>query len=261
MAQVANAPNLTKGKILAVKGAKISDYRGKSLNSSDVSSALFTDLTHKDTEKLQAWFDEQCNLDDFRSLTEAAPERKQEQSAPSQRDSKSNLNLICEVKNSDPEEAAFFFINGQLNSIKNDDRMFYLACPKCCKKVTEENGSCYCENCAQAYPKANPTYMITAKVSDPTENIFVSFTRDQGTALMGITAEDFKKMRETKSEEEVQAFLDSLLFKPMNLMVRGKPDYYNGESRMKFFAVKVYPKNVVAENRALLARLSIYDKM
>jgi len=41
-------------------------------------------------------------------------------------------------------------------------------------------------------------------------------------------------------------------------MVKGKFEFFNGESRMRFFAVKVFPHNVQAENRALLRRLEIY---
>lgn len=41
-------------------------------------------------------------------------------------------------------------------------------------------------------------------------------------------------------------------------MVKGKFEFFNGENRMRFFAVKVFPHNVQAENRALLRRLEIY---
>jgi len=41
-------------------------------------------------------------------------------------------------------------------------------------------------------------------------------------------------------------------------MVKGKFEYFNGEMRMRYFAVKVFPHNVQAENRALLRRLDIY---
>lgn len=49
-----------------------------------------------------------------------------------------------------------------------------------------------------------------------------------------------------------------MLFKTFNIMVKGKFEYFNGEMRMRYFAVKVFPHNVQAENRALLRRLDIY---
>lgn len=44
-------------------------------------------------------------------------------------------------------------------------------------------------------------------------------------------------------------------------MVKGKYEYYNGEQRMKYFVVKVFPHNVQAENKALLKRLEMYENL
>ena len=44
-------------------------------------------------------------------------------------------------------------------------------------------------------------------------------------------------------------------------MVKGKFEFFNGERKMRFFAVKVFPHNVSAENRALLKRLEIYNHL
>jgi len=74
-----------------------------------------------------------------------------------------------------------------------------------------------------------------------------------------MSAEDFKEFKETESEEKVQAYFDSLTFKSFNIMVKGKIEYFNNENRMRFFAVKVFPHSVQAENRGLLKRLEIYD--
>ena len=41
-------------------------------------------------------------------------------------------------------------------------------------------------------------------------------------------------------------------------MVKGKFEFYNNESRMRFFAMKVFPHSVQAENNALLKRLELY---
>ena len=74
-------------------------------------------------------------------------------------------------------------------------------------------------------------------------------------------AEEFKEFKENESEEKVQAYFDSLLFKTFNIMVKGKFEYFNGEMRMRYFAVKVFPHNVQAENRALLRRLDMYKTL
>jgi len=103
--------------------------------------------------------------------------------------------------------------------------------------------------------------MITAKVSDFTESIFVTFAREHGATLMGMKAEEFKEFKENNSEADVQNYFDSLLFKRFNIMVKGKFEYFNGENRMRYFAIKVFPHNVQAENNALLKRLEMYSAM
>ena len=103
--------------------------------------------------------------------------------------------------------------------------------------------------------------MITAMISDFTESIYVNFAREHGTSLMGMSAEEFKTFKDTQSEATVQKYFDDLLFKSFNIMVKGKYEYFNGENRMRYFAVKVFPHNVVSENKALLSRLDMYKQI
>ena len=77
---------------------------------------------------------------------------------------------------------------------------------------------------------------------------------------MGMSAEAFRTFKETNDESTVQKHFDELLFKRFNIMVKGKYEYYNGENRMRYFAVKVFPHNVQAENKTLLSRLGLYEK-
>jgi len=196
-------------------------------------------------------------MSEIRSLTIGFKRDQDSQFAEKQKSS--NLNLIAEINDSlqgenDTDQQHFFFINGYVNRIKNDDRIYYPACKgeNCKRKVVEDSAGYRCEHCGKTYADFMPTYMITAKISDFTESIHVIFARDQGTALMGMTAQEFKEFKDNNSEEVVQAYFDKLHFKTFNIMVKGKYEYYNGEQRMKYFVVKVFPHNVQAENRALL---------
>lgn len=98
-----------------------------------------------------------------------------------------------------------FTVNGYLARIKNPERIFYLACPNdnCRKKVTEENDGTYqCHNCNKMYPNCKATYMINAKISDFTESLYVNFTREQGEAIMGMPAEEYKKRDKDWTDDE-----------------------------------------------------------
>lgn len=75
--------------------------------------------------------------------------------------------------------------------------MYYLSCPDCKKKVTDEAIGYRCENCDKVHQKVQVAYMLNAKVSDPSGSIFVSFPRELGEPIMnGLTAEKFKEMKD-----------------------------------------------------------------
>lgn len=80
----------------------------------------------------------------------------------------------------DTDQSHFFFLNGYVSKIKNDDRIFYPACKteNCRKKVFECDGGYRCESCGKTNSDFNPTYMFSACISDFTESIYVNFARD-----------------------------------------------------------------------------------
>ena len=45
-----------EGSILAIRGARVSDYGGKTLNSSDEHSYIYINVDHKRTESLKHWY-------------------------------------------------------------------------------------------------------------------------------------------------------------------------------------------------------------
>ena len=176
--------NLRIGQLLAVKGAIVSDYGGKSLNAADDHAQIYTDLEHPDVAKLQRWYNENKGNADFNSLT-AKREPRDNTQADRTEGKASNVNLVAEINEvlqneNDTDNAHFFFLNGFLARIKNTDNLYYPACPgeNCRRKVVEESTGYRCENCQKTYMTFNPTYMITAKISDFTESIWVNFARE-----------------------------------------------------------------------------------
>lgn len=117
--------------------------------------------------------------------------------------------------------------------IKNDDkRLYYPACinDTCKKKVIEDihmGQTVYrCEACQKTFSECRPTFMITAKIADFTDSLYVNFAREHGTAIMGMTAEQFKEFRDSSDEETINEYMDGLLYKPYNIMVKGRFEYY-----------------------------------
>ena len=100
--------------------------------------------------------------------------------------------------------------------------------------------------------------MFNAQISDFTGSIWVCFTKEHGNALLGMSAHEYDAIKD--DQDKVDELVDSLQFKKVNMMIRGRQSSYNGETRLKYFAVKVIPQaNIISENQALLKRLDCYN--
>jgi len=84
--------------------------------------------------------------------------------------------------------------------------MYYLACAECKKKVIEEMGKYRCERCNKIV-NANVSYSFTAKVSDMSGSVFLSFLGEDGDKIIGMPGHEFKKFKENHTHDEVKDYL------------------------------------------------------
>jgi replication factor A1 len=98
----------------------------------------------------------------------------------------------------DSIKTELIYVSGYISHMRNDDKTYYLACPTdtCKKKVMEESTGWRCENCNRTYSHCVPTYMLSAKIADLSDNFFVNFYRNEGTSIMGMTAEKLKDLKD-----------------------------------------------------------------
>ena len=84
--------------------------------------------------------------------------------------------------------------------------MFYLACPSCKKKVTNEDQGFRCDRCDKIYPDAVPTYNFSVKISDLTDTITVQCMGEIGEAFMGMPCTEFyNEIRDDLDQIKAQA--------------------------------------------------------
>lgn len=95
-----------------------------------------------------------------------------------------------------------------------EDRLFYNACPTCRKKVLDDLAGYRCENCNKALTSCNPTYTITAKISDFSGSIYVSFISEMGEVIMnGMSATEFKEFKECNGDGVKEWLMQNVEFK------------------------------------------------
>lgn len=203
----ARTDGYTDGQVLALRGARVSDYNGKSLNSGDEHSQMFIDPDHKRARELRNWYElhKSKNLS-LSSVTinatiitngvaaaangslcgtlgpggersdnfKLSEELIEELSNPPSRSGLNGSTMTTFL--SDPatkNQTKFYKISGFVKMIFNDEKILYLSCPDCRKKVIEEDGSWRCENCNKLHSINLPTYMLSALISDVSGNVMV----------------------------------------------------------------------------------------
>lgn len=98
-----------------------------------------------------------------------------------------------EIKDLVPGETAT--ISGYLVHIF--DPAYYDACPECNKKLALENGAQVCMQHGRVVPRTTP--ILNAIIDDTTENIRVTFFRDNAESALGVDNTTLLRMKEDKT--------------------------------------------------------------
>ena len=94
--------------------------------------------------------------------------------------------------------------------------MYYLACPVCKKKVSDDTTGYRCEFCNKSFGEAVPTYNYSFMLSDYTSKISVSCIGEAGEAVLGQPATVLMSM----GPEDVKLITQTAMFKPVTLLLR-----------------------------------------
>lgn len=145
---------------------------------------MYIDIDHKRTRELKQW-NKQRNPDNLNSVSTTP----QGPGSSNQADKPDNFKLIEEVienvnsegthhqnywsGSNSQQKQKFFKINGFVSYMKHEDKFFYLSCQDCRRKVVDEVEGYRCENCNKTFTSALPTYIMSAKVQDPSGDVFI----------------------------------------------------------------------------------------
>ena len=138
---------------------------------------------------------------------------------------------IKDIKNIGTDEYnKYFKISGYVRNIFHDEKIMYLSCPTCRKKVVEHSNSKWkCENCDKVYDTNIPTYMLSAVISDVSGNILVQFPRELGDQIMnGMSAAEFKELRESSSDQKswLEHIKSNCEFKHHSILIKIRQNSY-----------------------------------
>jgi replication factor A1 len=249
------------GDIVAFRSLRVSDFNGKSLNTSQETTHT-VDPDCKQNKKLSRWFKDIKSIEEMKALTHDRNDAEKR--------SNENVRLISELNHSlwggQIPHNGFFILNGFVTYIKADDKTTYLGCPTCHRKLFKDyDNNIRCENCNITLDnEGEAIYMLCAKINDASSSVFVNFYRSNAEPIMGgMTAAEYNAIRpwDKNDLDGFKEVINSNFFKMHSILLKVRAEQYNdNEYRYKYVGTKVLDYSFKKDNWNLLDRLELYSE-
>uniref|UniRef100_A0AAY5EDA0 Replication protein A subunit n=1 Tax=Electrophorus electricus TaxID=8005 RepID=A0AAY5EDA0_ELEEL len=225
----------TEQPILAIKGAKLSDFGGRSL-STLFSSTVMINPDIPEAYKLRGWYDKEGHALDAQSMTEM---RGGGGGGPT------NWKTLADVKNEHlghGDKADYFTCIGTIVYMRKENCL-YQACPSkdCNKKVVDQhNGMFRCEKCDKEFPDFKYRLMLSVNIADFGDNQWVTCFQDSAETILGQKSDYIGQLKDS-NEAAFDEVFQHANFNTFVFRNRVKLETYNDESRIKVTVVEAKP--------------------
>lgn len=246
--------SLPEGSVIAIKGARVTDFNGKSL-SMGFNSTLHPSPEVPEAYSLKGWYDAKGHNEQFHSLkpevsTGGANAMKFIGSRITIANAQSqNLGMS--------EKGDYFSVKAAVSYLKVDS-FAYPACSNenCNKKVIEESdGTWRCEKCDMNHAKPQYRYMLTVSVMDETGQLWLTLFNDQAEQLLGVDASSLIELKETDPDQFTKS-TQKIQMNQYEFRIRAREDNYNDQTRIRYTVSNLHILNYKAEADFLADELS-----
>ncbi|PVD31676.1 hypothetical protein C0Q70_07094 [Pomacea canaliculata] len=238
--------------VIAVKGAKLSDFGGRSL-SVLASSQLILNPDVREAHFLRGWYDREGAAMDFSSFRGEGT---------SGSGSGTNWKIFEQAKRENlgqGDKPDYFTSKATVIFMKKDNCM-YKACPteNCNKKMIDQgNGMYRCEKCQREFPNYKWRMILSANLADFSDNQWITSFQESAEAMLGIKADDLGNLRES-NETAFDEVFQRAVFKQYIFRLRAKVETYNEENRLKTVCMTATPINYVEYGNHLVEQLKSF---
>uniref|UniRef100_A0A3B3BXY5 Replication protein A subunit n=1 Tax=Oryzias melastigma TaxID=30732 RepID=A0A3B3BXY5_ORYME len=221
--------------VVAIKGARLSDFGGRSL-SALFSSTIMVNPDIPDAFRLRAWYDREGYAVNSQSLTETRS---------SNSGSRMNWKTLSEIKNENMghgEKAEYFSCLATVVFMRKENCL-YQACPSadCNKKVIDQHNGLYrCEKCNREFSNFKYRFLLSANLADFGDNQWVTCFQETAEVLLGHSA---------------LTLFQNANFRTHIFKNRVKLETYHDESRVKVTVMEVLPVDHREYSRRLLSNI------
>ncbi|XP_066455787.1 replication protein A 70 kDa DNA-binding subunit isoform X2 [Eleutherodactylus coqui] len=235
--------------VVAIKGARLSDFGGRSLSVLS-SSTVMINPDIPEAFKLRGWFDSEGQVLEGSSISE---------SRGGAGGANTNWKSLLEAKNENlgHGEKADYFTSVATIVFLRKENCLYKACPSqdCNKKVIDhQNGLFRCEKCNEEFPNFKYRLILSANISDFGENQWITCFQESAEAILGQNAAYLGELKE-KNEQAFDEVFQNANFRSYVFRVRVKLETYNDESRIKATAMDVKPVDYKEYSKRLITNI------
>jgi len=238
--------------VLAIKGARVSDFGGRSASVS-FNSEMDMNPDHEDAHALKGWYDSQQGNVTVKSMTQAGGGSVSAQRKP--------LSAIQDefLGATKPD---YMSVKGTVLFIRKENFMYKsCATANCNRKVRdEENGKYRCEACDESLSEYNWRLMLSMNIGDDTNSTWINVFNDTAETILGHEAKFMGDLSNSGNLEVAQQKLTALAFKEFVFTLRCKQEEYQGQSSTRSTAVRAEVINYKDEAQKLYDELSALVK-
>ncbi|PAA78728.1 hypothetical protein BOX15_Mlig015525g2, partial [Macrostomum lignano] len=244
--------NGEKKPVVAVKGAKVSDFGGRSL-SSTTNSCFLINPSMPEADRLRGWYHmegQQMQFDTFRGDGGAG-------GGPGGGSAVYRNLKDCKAGGfGTGDKFEYFSCLACIIHMKRETCL-YQACPKpdCNKKVIEFNGEYRCEKCQSSYPNFTWRFLLQANLADHTDNQWVTCFQDTAEKLLGVTAQQLGQMRSDGDDKGQTGVFEKALFQHHLFTMRAKMENFQDEMRLRVVVQDVKQMNFAEAGRLLVSQI------
>ncbi|XP_077360409.1 replication protein A 70 kDa DNA-binding subunit-like isoform X2 [Festucalex cinctus] len=238
--------NACSHPVVAIKGARVSDFGGRSL-STLFSSTLMVNPDIAEAYALRAWYNQVGHTFSSQSLTEVRSKSGEFMT---------NWKTLSDVKTEQlghGEKADYFSCVATVVFTRKENCL-YRACPgaSCYKKVHEQDDGRYrCDKCGRDYPNFKYRFMLSVNLADFGDNVWATCFQGTAEILLGISADQLGQLKET-DEDAFNEVFQRVHFSTHVFRNRVKLETYNDECRVKVTVMEVLPVDQRQHSRRLL---------
>ncbi|XP_035946962.1 replication protein A 70 kDa DNA-binding subunit isoform X3 [Halichoerus grypus] len=236
--------------VMAIKGARVSDFGGRSLSVLS-SSTVIVNPDIPEAYKLRGWFDSEGQALDGVSISDLK--------SGGIGGSNTNWKTLYEVKSENlghGDKADYFSSVATVVYLRKENCM-YQACPTqdCNKKVIDQQNGLYrCEKCDSEFPSFKYRMILSVNIADFQENQWVTCFQESAETIIGQNTAYLGELKE-KNEQAFEEVFQNANFRSFTFRIRVKLETYNDESRIKATVMDVKPVDYREYGRRLIMNI------